>query len=414
MHLISNMVICSSIYFPCGPHIYHGDRRNRVKVVGSRSRNRGMRGLSRGITLLGLLVLLNAGALGYLATVSPTKPGDGTMPIQVTINGAGATFPFPLLSVMTVEYNLLKPSVRLNYQSIGSGGGIRQHAAKTVDFAASDAPLNEEQRTATLDTVHIPITIGAVTLTYNLPGVGRGLRVTGPLVADIFGGKVKKWNEPAIATLNPDLRLPEADILVVHRSDGSGTTFVWTSYLSLVSPDWRDTVGRGTAVQWPTGLGSSGNEGVAGLIRGTPYSIGYVELAYAHQSQMTYAAIQNREGRFVEPTLESTGAAAAEVAGSLPSGGESWTSIHLLDTPGEDSYPIASFSYLLIYRELSVLPSMSEAKARALADFLWWATHEGQSYATRIVYVPLPSSVVSVNEETIRSILFDGKPLVRS
>jgi phosphate ABC transporter phosphate-binding protein len=314
---------------------------------------------------------------------------------------------------MTVEYNFLKPHVRLNYQSIGSGGGIRQHTAKTVDFAASDAPLNDEQRAVAPDTVHIPVTIGAVTLTYNLPGVGKGLRVSGPLIADIFLGKVKKWNEPAITSLNPDLQLPEADILVVHRSDGSGTTFVWTSYLSLVSPGWSDTVGRGTAVQWPTGLGSSGNEGVAGLIRGTPYSVGYVELAYAHQNQMTYAAVQNREGRFVEPTLESTGAAAAETAGTLPSGDESWTSVHLLNTPGEDSYGIASFSYLLVYRELSVLPSMSEAKARALVDFLWWAIHEGQSYAARITYVPLPPSVVSINEETIGSIVFNGKPLVR-
>jgi len=330
---------------------------------------------------------------------------------QLTINGAGASFPYPLLSTMTFEYNKIKPNIRFNYQSIGSGGGIRQHSEKTVDFGASDAPLTDAQSKAAPNTVHIPITIGSVALTYNMPSMKKGLKMTGPIIADIFLGKISKWNDPTIKNLNPDLQLPEKDILVVHRSDGSGTTFVWTGYLSIVSSEWKDKVGQGTAVQWPTGLGSAGNEGVAGLVRGTEYTIGYVELAYALQNNMAYAFIQNKQGKFIEPTLNSTRSAASSAAVTLPKGDQSWTSVNLLNAQGEDTYPIASFSYLVVHKELSILPTMNKARAQALVDFIWWATHEGQSYAPRLQYVPLPQAVVSVNEQTIKSITYNGQPL---
>ncbi len=359
------------------------------------------------------LIIVVSGTIGYLALQQPGPAQDRTtQQQQLAINGAGATFPYPLLSTMTVEYNKIKPNIRFNYQSIGSGGGIRQHTEKTVDFGASDAPLTDAQTKAVPNTVHIPITIGSVVFAYNVPGIQKGLKVTGPVIADIFLGKIKKWNDPAIKNLNPEIQLPDKDILVVHRSDGSGTTYVWTGYLSIVSAEWNDKVGQGTAVQWPTGLGSAGNEGVAGLIRGTEYTIGYVELAYVLQNNMAYAFIQNKQGRFIEPTLNSTrSAASAAAAATLPKGDQSWTAVNLLNAPGADSYPIASFSYLLVYKELSVLPTMDKAKAQALVDFLWWATHEGQSYAPRLQYVPLPQTVVSLNEQTIKSITFNGQTL---
>ena len=358
------------------------------------------------------LIIVVSGTIGYLALQQPGPTQDKTtQQQQLAINGAGATFPYPLLSTMTVEYNKIKPNIRLNYQSIGSGGGIRQHTEKTVDFGASDAPLTDAQTKAAPNTVHIPITIGSVVLAYNVPGVQKGLRMTGPVIADIFLGKTKKWNDPAIKNLNPEIQLPDKDILVVHRSDGSGTTYVWTGYLSIVSAEWNEKVGQGTAVQWPTGLGSAGNEGVAGLVRGTEYTIGYVELAYVLQNNMAYAFIQNKQGNFIEPTLNSTRSAAAAAATTLPKGDQSWTAVNLLNAQGADSYPIASFSYLLVYKELSVLPTMDKAKAQALVDFLWWTTHEGQSYAPRLQYVPLPQTVVSLNEQTIKSITFNGQTL---
>ncbi|MCL4436026.1 MAG: phosphate ABC transporter substrate-binding protein PstS [Thaumarchaeota archaeon] len=358
-------------------------------------------------------IIVAAGIIAYLALPQAAKPQQGitSQTPSVTINGAGATFPYPLLSTMTVEYNKIHPNVKIGYQSIGSGGGIRQLTEKTVDFAASDAPLNAKQRDAAPNTLHIPETIGSVVLAYNLPGVEKGLKITGPIIADIFLGKITKWNDPAIQNLNPDLKLPNNDIQVAHRSDGSGTTFIWTSYLSLVSPDWNSKVGSGTAVQWPVGLGSSGNEGVAGLVRGTQYTVGYVELAYALQNKMSYAFIQNKEGKFIEPTLGSTGASVSSIAASLPRGDQSWENVSILNAAGADSYPIASFSYLLIYKDLSTVPSMNKEKAKALVDFLWWVVHDGQNYSSNLQYVPLPKSVISIDEQTINSITFNGQPL---
>src|SRR3712207_2320527 len=258
----------------------------------------------------------------------------------ITINGAGATFPFPLIDTWRVEYQSVSPSVSINYQSIGSGGGVRQFTERTVDFGASDAPLTEEEMQALPSTpVHIPETIGSVVAAYNLPGIDKGLKLTGPVLADIFAGKITRWDDQRIRELNSDLSLPAAEIIVVHRSDGSGTTFIWTSYLSRVSPEWNQTIGAGKSVQWSVGLGASGNEGVSNTILSTPNSIGYVELTYALTTGMDYASLMNNAGNFVEPTVASTQAAAQNAISmngtgtgtntsgstiSLPAGDQSW------------------------------------------------------------------------------------------
>jgi phosphate transport system substrate-binding protein len=346
----------------------------------------------------------------------------------ITINGAGATFPFPLIDTWRVEYQSVNPSVSINYQSIGSGGGVRQFTERTVDFGASDAPLTEEEMQALSSTpVHIPETIGSVVAAYNIAGIDKGLKLTGPVLADIFAGKITRWDDPRIKELNPDLPLPSADIIVVHRSDGSGTTFIWTSYLSQVSPEWNQTIGAGKSVQWTVGLGAQGNEGVSNTILSTPNSIGYVELTYALTTDMDYASLMNRAGNFVEPTLNSTQAAAqaaiimnststanstSAAAVSLPGGDQSWTHVSLLDAPGADSYPIASFSYLLLYKEMSININTID-KAQALAQFVNWAITDGQQFAPALHYVPLPESVVQHNQQTLRTLTFNGQPVLQ-
>ena len=347
----------------------------------------------------------------------------------ITINGAGATFPFPLIDTWRVEYQSVNPSVSINYQSIGSGGGVRQFTERTVDFGASDAPLTEEEIQALPSTpVHIPETIGSVVAAYNLPGIDKGLRLTGPVLADIFAGKITRWDDQRIKELNSDLSLPADNIVVVHRSDGSGTTFIWTSYLSQVSPEWNQTIGAGKSVQWTGGLGAQGNEGVSNTVLSTPNSIGYVELTYALTTDMDYASLMNRAGNFVEPTLDSTQAAAqaaiimnntgtaANTTGgapiSLPGGDQSWSHVSLLDAPGANSYPIASFSYLILYKELSTNINSME-KAQALSQFVNWAITDGQQFASTLHYVPLPDSVVQHNQQTLRSLTFNGQPVLQ-
>lgn len=350
---------------------------------------------------------------------------------SVIINGAGATFPFPLIDTWRVEYQSVNPSVSINYQSIGSGGGVRQFTERTVDFGASDAPLTEEETQGLSSTpVHIPWTIGSVVAAYNIPGIDKGLKLTGPVLADIFAGKITRWDDQRIVELNAGVSLPPGDIITVHRSDGSGTTFIWTSYLSQASPEWNQTIGAGKSVQWTVGLGASGNEGVSNTILSTPNSIGYVELTYALTTDMDYASLMNNAGNFVEPTLASTQAAVQDAifmngtstsnnttsntSGSatisLPGGDQSWTHVSLLDAPGADSYPIASFSYLLLYKELSTNIDSIE-KAQALAQFINWAITDGQQFATPLYYVPLPDSVVQHNQQTLRSLTFNGQPV---
>lgn len=356
------------------------------------------------------------------------EQGGGEGGQAITINGAGATFPFPLIDTWRVEYQSVNPSVSINYQSIGSGGGVRQFTERTVDFGASDAPLTEQEMQALASTsVHIPETIGSVVAAYNIAGIDKGLKLTGPVLADIFAGKITRWDDPRIRELNPDLSLPAAEIIVVHRSDGSGTTFIWTSYLSQVSPEWNQTVGAGKSVQWSVGLGASGNEGVSNTILSTPNAIGYVELTYALTTDMDYASLMNSAGNFVEPTLDSTKVAAQAAiimngtsnanstsasAVSLPSGDQSWAHVSLLDAPGADSYPIASFSYLLLYKELSTNIDSME-KARALAEFVNWAIRDGQQFASPLHYVPLPDSIVQHNQQTLRSLTFNGQPILQ-
>jgi phosphate transport system substrate-binding protein len=349
----------------------------------------------------------------------------------ITLNGAGATFPFPLIDTWRVEYQSVNPSVSVNYQSIGSGGGVRQFTERTLDFGASDAPLTEEEMQALASTpVHIPETIGSVVAAYNLPGIDKGLKLTGPVLADIFAGKITRWDDQRIRELNPELSLPAAEIITVHRSDGSGTTFIWTSYLSQVSPEWNQTVGAGKSVQWTVGLGAQGNEGVSNTILSTPNSIGYVELTYALTTDMDYAYLMNREGNFVEPTISSTQAAvqaaiimnstdtgtAGNATGgatvSLPGGDQPWTHVSLLDAPGPNSYPIASFSYFLLYKELSTNIDSME-KAQALAQFVSWAITDGQQFASPLHYVPLPESVVQHNQQTLSSLTFNGQPVLQ-
>jgi phosphate transport system substrate-binding protein len=361
-----------------------------------------------------LLIVLVAGI--FLAAIMPTTM---TLKVyaqgQITINGAGATFPFPLIDTWRVDYKSIKPNVNINYQSIGSGGGVKQFIEKTVDFGATDAPLTTSEVQRAPGAVHIPETIGSVVVAYNIPSMpNKGLKLTGPVLADIFLGKITKWNDPKIQSLNPGVSLPGEDIIVVHRSDGSGTTYVWTDYLSNISTAWNEQIGRGKSVQWPTGIGGPGNEGVANAIRGSPNTIGYIELAYALTTQMPYAYLQNQAGKFIEPTLESTRAAVAATAPTLPKGAASWEHISVVNAPGGDSYPVASFSYLILFKELSTNPSIDQPKAKALVDFMSWAITEGQQSADDLSYVPLPAEIVKLNQETLKSLTFQGKPLTTS
>jgi phosphate transport system substrate-binding protein len=331
---------------------------------------------------------------------------------QTTINGAGATFPFPLIDTWRVEYQNIKPDVNINYQSIGSGGGVKQFIEKTVDFGATDAPLNEEEEQKAKGTVHIPETIGSVVVAYNLPQIGDvELKLTGPIIADIFMGKITKWDDPKIKEINPELQLPSEDIITVHRSDGSGTTFVFTDYLANVSSEWETNIGKGKSVQWPVGIGAPGNEGVSGSIKNTPNAIGYIELAYALTTDTKYANIQNKEGNFIKPSLDSTSAAVASFAAALPNGDASWKDISVVNAPGKDSYPIVSFSYLLLYKDLGTNPSIDETKSKDMVDFISWAIKDGQTFAPDLGYVPLPDEVVKLNQETLNSLTYKGNPI---
>ncbi|MFQ5802713.1 MAG: phosphate ABC transporter substrate-binding protein PstS [Candidatus Methylomirabilales bacterium] len=325
---------------------------------------------------------------------------------DVLINGAGATFPFPIYSKWFWEYRQVDPSVKINYQSIGSGGGVRQIIARTVDFGASDAPVKDEDlRKAPGKLLHIPTVIGAVVVIYNMKGVGKGLNLTPSVLADIFLGRITQWNDARLARLNPALALPAGDIIVVHRSDGSGTTSIFTDYLSSVSPEWKKKVGQGKSVRWPVGLGGKGNEGVAGQVKNTRGTIGYVELAYADQNQLPYASIQNQAGNFVKPGLQTTSAAAAGAAARMPSDFR----ISLVNQRGNHSYPIASFTWILLYQD-----QRDCDRGQKVVEFLWWAIHEGQRSAPKLLYAPLPDEVVRMVEATLKTITCDAKPVLTS
>jgi phosphate transport system substrate-binding protein len=336
-------------------------------------------------------------------TVQPTKALE-----TVTLNGAGATFPYPLISKWSSQYYEIKPNIQINYQSVGSGAGIKQITARTVDFGASDAPLTEQEYTNVSGILQIPESIGAVVVAYNLPGIQKGMKLSGDVVADIFLGKITKWNDLEIVSLNPGIQFPDKDIIVAHRSDGSGTTFVFTDYLSAISPDWKSKVGKGKSVNWPVGLGGKGNEGVSGLLNQNPYTIGYIELAYAKIQNIPYAYIKNKAGNFIEPTLETTASAASGAVSTLPVGDASWSSVSIVDAAGNNSYPIGSFTYLLVYKDQT-----DQTKGKMLAEFLWWAVHHGQKYSSELLYVPLPEEVISLNEKTIKLMNYNGQPLIQ-
>jgi phosphate transport system substrate-binding protein len=323
-----------------------------------------------------------------------SRPAPAGQTVQIT--GAGATFPYPLYSKWFSEYNKLHPNVELNYQSIGSGGGIRQVTNRTVFFGATDGPMTEDQlRAAPGKILHFPTVLGADVPVYNLAGVSTQLKFSGSVLADIFLGKIKKWNDPAIGGLNPDVKLPPIDITVVHRSDGSGTTYIWVDYLAKVSAEWKQKVGVNTSVNWPVGVGGKGNEGVAGLVKQTPGSIGYVELIYALQNQISYGLVQNMAGNFVAASTESVTAAAAGAAQQMPADFR----VSITNAPGDGAYPISSFTWLLLYEDPE-----DKAKARVMVDFIKWALTDGQKFARELGYAPLPPVVVDMEAKALQTI----------
>src|SRR6266404_8725888 len=321
----------------------------------------------------------------------------------ITLQGAGATFPNPLYQKWLSEYGKLHPNVRIDYQSIGSGGGIKQIQAQTVDFGASDSPMKDEDlKAAPGEILHVPTVLGAVVITYNLSGVAAALRFSPEVIADIFLGKIKKWNDPRISADNPGVTLPTGDVTVVHRSDGSGTSAVFTDYLSKVSPEWKEKVGSGTSPSWPVGIGGKGNEGVTGQVKNTPNTIGYVELAYAVKNNLPVALIKNQAQTFIAPTLEAVTAAAAESVATTPED----LRVSITNAAGKDVYPISSYTYILVYKD-----EKDATKGKALVDFLWWGIHDGQNFAKALDYAPLPQDIVKRAEAKINSVSSGGKPL---
>jgi phosphate transport system substrate-binding protein len=333
------------------------------------------------------------------ATASSTTSSSGR---SVDLTGAGATFPYPIYSKWFSDY-AGATGVKINYQSIGSGGGIRQLSEGTVDFGASDSPMSDDEMAKAKGgpILHIPTVLGADVVTYNLPGVTAALKLTPAVIADIFMGKVKKWNDTRIATLNTGVSLPATDILVVHRSDGSGTTYIFTDYLSTAVPAWKTSVGKGKEVKWPVGLGAKGNEGVAGQVKQTPGSIGYVELAYATQNNLPIAAIRNKSGQFIAASVPAVTAAAAGAAKALPANTD--YRISIVDAPGADSYPISSFTWILVYQK-----QQDAAKGKKLVDFLNWALTEGEKSAVTLDYAPLPAEMATTVKAKLGTIDLSG------
>jgi phosphate transport system substrate-binding protein len=333
------------------------------------------------------------------ATASSTSSSSGQ---SVDLTGAGATFPYPMYSKWFAEYAKVT-GVRINYQSIGSGGGIRQLSEQTVDFGASDSPMSDEEMSKAKGgpVVHIPTVLGADVVTYNLPGVTTPLRFTPEVIAAIFMGRIKKWNDSRLASLNTGVALPNQDILVVHRSDGSGTTYIFTDYLTTAVPAWKASVGKGKEVKWPVGLGGKGNEGVAGQVKQTPGSIGYVELAYAKQNNLPVAAIRNKSGQFVAASVAAVTAAAAGAAAALPPNTD--YRISIVDAPGADSYPISSFTWILVYQK-----QQDPVKGKKLVDFLNWALTDGEKMAGPLDYAPLPSKMSASVREKLKTIDLAG------
>ena len=327
----------------------------------------------------------------------------GSSGSEMRLQGAGATFPNPLYQKWISEYGKQNPNIKIDYQSIGSGGGIKQIQARTVDFGASDAPMTDaELKASPGELVHIPTVLGAVVITYNLSGVPKPLRFSPDVIADIFLGKITKWNDPRIKADNSDAALPTADIAVVHRAESSGTSFVFTDYLSKVSTEWKEKVGADKAPKWPVGQGGKGNEGVTGQIKQQPNTIGYVELAYAVQNKLPAALIKNASGTFVEASIDAVTAAAAGSAATTPDD----LRVSITNAAGATAYPISSYTYILLYKDQA-----DPVKGKAVVDFVWWGIHNGESFAKDLLYAPLPDEIVKRAEAKINSITAGSKPL---
>jgi len=353
---------------------------------------------------------MNLGALMLLAVACAKEDGSNSSTASSTassgggadLTGAGATFPYPIYSKWFSDY-ANATGIKINYQSIGSGGGVRQISEQTVDFGASDGPMSDEELAKAKGgpILHIPTVLGADVITYNVPGVTAVLKLTPSVIADIFMGRIKKWNDTRLASLNPGVSLPSQDILVVHRSDGSGTTYIFTDYLDKVSPAWHSSVGKGKEVKWPVGLGGKGNEGVSGQVKQTPGAVGYVELAYAKQNNLPAALVRNKAGQYVAASVPAVTAAAAGAAQSLPANTD--YRISIVDAPGAQSYPISSFTWLLVYQHQT-----DAVKGKKLVDFLNWAMTEGEKSAPTLDYAPLPTEMVTSVKAKIATIDLAG------
>ena len=370
-----------------------------------------------------LILLVPTTVLSARADSAPPAPGDSD---KYNFNAGGSTFAFPIVDKWRVEYNKLYPGITLNYQAIGSGAGIKLFTAKKVEFAGTDAPLQTSDiAKAPKGTLTIPESMGAIVITYNLPGVQKtGLDLTGDVIAKIFLGQIIYWHDPAIVKLQTDPSIAKAlqadrnKIIIVHRSDGSGTTFAFTSYLTQVSSDWSGKVGHSTSVPWPAGMGGSGNAGVAAIVKKVPESVGYVELAYAKTNKlasgipMTYAFVQNHDKTaFLDATVDTTAAAATGTISSLPAADGVWSNVSINNAPGPNAYPIATFTYLLVNPNLEQLKGMDKQKAQDLVHMLYWFVTDGQKYATKLLYVPLPSAVQELDKKGISEIKFNGQQL---
>jgi len=351
----------------------------------------------RSVQVAALLAVLMA----FVGCIDRGNKGASSGPVQ--LQGAGASFPNPLYQKWLSEYGKLHADVKIDYQSIGSGGGIKQIQAQTVDFGASDAPMKDEDlKAAPGELLHIPTVLGAVVITYNLEGIAQPLHFSPEVIADIFLGKIKKWNDPKIAADNAGVKLPASDITVVHRSDSSGTSAVFTDYLSKVSPEWKEKVGSGPSPSWPVGIGGKGNEGVTGQVKNTPNTIGYVELVYALQNKLPVAQVKNSSGAFIEPTIDSVNAAAAALAANTPDD----LRVSITNASGAQAYPISSYTYVLVYKN-----QKDAAKGKALVDFLWWGIHDGETHAKELNYAPLPADIVKRAEAKLNSITANGTAL---
>ena len=369
-----------------------------------------------GVALM-LILLVPTTSLSAHADTAPPAPLDSD---KYTIKAAGATFPYPLIDKWRVDYSAQYPGISLNYQAVGSGAGVNLYTKKVVDFGASDAPLQPSEAAKAPGTLHIAETMGAIVMTYNLPEFPKnGLKLTGPVIADIFLGKITTWNNPEIAKLNPGVTLSANKIVLVHRSDGSGTTFAFTDYLSKVSSEFKGKVGQGKSVPWVTGVGGSGNAGIAAIVKKVPWSMGYVELAYAKQNKlagsnipMTYAYIQNHDKTaFLDATVATTLAAGQGAVTSMPQSDGDWSHVSINNAPGSNAYPMATYTYLLVNENLDQIKGMDSQKASDLVHMLYWFVTDGQQRSTKLLYVPLPSGVVQIDEAGLHKIMFNGKPV---